>query len=44
MTKEEIQMSLYVCEVLYYAKNLKSEAKQLISLVLYQRKEDQKVQ
>ena len=44
MTKEEIQMSLYVCGVLYYAKNLTIEVKQLISLVLYQRKEDQKAQ
>lgn len=31
MTKEEIQMSLYVCEVLYYPKNLKLEVKQLTS-------------
>ena len=44
MTKEEIQMSLYVCGVLYYAKNLTIEVKQLISLVLYQGKEDQKAQ
>lgn len=44
MTKEEIHMSLCVCEVLYYAKNLTIEVKQLISLVLYQRNEDQKAQ
>lgn len=43
MTKEEIHMSLCVYEVLYYAKNLTIEVKQLISLVLYQRK-DQKAQ
>lgn len=31
MTKEEIQMSLYVCEVLYYAKNLK--VKQTVNII-----------